>query len=164
MAFIIYPIFVVIGYPIFQLLYNMLFCTNKKEYYSDLRGCEYNSWNAIHSSIAIIILLLSSFLFLIIGSFFLKINPFEKSPISRPMRMNLIKGFILKFSLPLIFQIFPQGLKAISLWLVLILLAIYQIENVFTPISYKKDIINFFILLDSIEFWITLCACINYVR
>lgn len=158
---ILYPVYVVLSYPIFQISYSMLFCWNNNDYY--LNECKLDTKRTIDSSIAILVLILSILMFMIVSSFYLHINPFVDSPLSRPMKINLVKGLLLKMFLPLIFQIFPSSLRQISLWFALVLLVFEQIRNVFIPISFKKDITEFFILLNSLELWLVFCGCVNFV-
>lgn len=157
----IYPFFVVLGYPVFQILLHKLFCTNKMDYYKN--SCELNTKNYIESGISIFLLILIPLMFLLIGMFYLSPDPFVDMPISRPIRINFLKGLFLKFFNPLIYQILPEELKYFSLIVTLAILSVEEVHSIFVPCSYKKDIIEFFIFLNSFQIWISISGIVNLV-
>jgi hypothetical protein len=145
----------------YQIAYHQLYCLAKDEYYKE--GCPSGTAASVRSALAILLFLGGTMMLLLLGNLMIEPNPFERTPISKPFRNEVVKSVVLKMLFPMFYQFGGDKGKVLCIWVGFVLLVINEIYGVVNPVSYKVEMVRFFRVLDSLQFWFVLCACVNYV-
>jgi hypothetical protein len=155
----------VFSLPMIQIALNFVFCCNDQSYYKSYSECNNSSLKILHSIVAIIVLVFGLLLVFLLGDLHQNNNPFANTPISSPMRTNVIQNFFLKLVPPIIFQLSSDksGNKTLARYFIFGFLLLDEIYSILIPKSYKYQMLKFYMVLKKTEFWIVLSAFINLI-